>query len=404
MVICVIGEEGVTMERLLRIVAVAAVAGAMVAVPVAAARSGARASVPLSVLPLPAPSLGSEARSLPLQRDSGLIDNTSYWGWTIPLYPNRWNVAPPTDPATKLGRVSGYALDYGHGASGGAGITEVRTSVDEYKTRGDAAKSLRYWRRLETNGFLESAVRGVLSATTTREEAAAVGNRRFAVLAAYSAQNVAPLFGLDEQFTVGRYEADVTVWAGSAAKAKKLAPRLATKLGARIKKALDGRLHAKPVKLPPSEGSPGGPDLAPLGLKMTDLSGQASYTWRGYEAGPVPFSVYHVQMAPAGQFAQLDQEIFWYPTANEARFNDDYEADQAGPGALDLSSVGDGAWGVLYDNNPKTPGGVASLFFSSGKIEEFVWLRDPNDAILPSQAESIARIVASYINAAGFGG
>jgi hypothetical protein len=389
-------------KRFLRLLSITTVAGALVGVPAASARSD--APLRLSILPLPAPSLGSAAGSLPLQPDSGVLDNTSLAS-VIPLYPNRSHGDTQVDLA-KLGRVSGYALDYGHGASGDAGITEVWTSVDEYKTSGDAATGLASWRRFETNDFLGSAVGGVLSVTITKEKAAAVGQRRFAALVAYSAANVAPLFGLDEQFTVGRYEADVTVWAGSAAAAEKLAPKLAKKLDARVKRALAGSLHARPVKLPPKTGSPGGPDLAPLGLRTTDLSGPATYTGQGYEYEPiVPFSFYNVQMAPAGQFQEVDQAIFWYPTANEARFDGDYHRiDQFGPDLipLNLSSVGDGAWGFLQYY--KMPGGVAELFFSSGRIDEEVFLQGTTATpIQASQAEDLAPIVANYINAAGFG-
>ena len=108
----------------------------------------------------------------------------------------------------ELGRVSGYALDYGHGESGGAGITEVWTSVDAYKTSADAAKGLAYWRDIETpwRGLRTNSFLGFnpnpLSATASREKAADVGTRRFAVFVVYSAGNLAPLFGLDEQFTV----------------------------------------------------------------------------------------------------------------------------------------------------------------------------------------------------------
>ena len=175
---------------------------------------------------------------------------------------------------------SGYALDYGHGASGAAGVTEVWTSVDSYKTSADAKKGLASWKRWETNLYLPSSLHGdALSVTNKKQKAAAIGSARFAVLASYSGSNIAPLFGLDEQFTRGRYEADVTVWAGTAQAAKQLARKLANKLDARIKLALAGRLHAKPVKLPPwpkAGQPPGGPDLAPLALQTTDLNGQAT--------------------------------------------------------------------------------------------------------------------------------
>ena len=102
---------------------------AVIAVPAASARS-AGARVRLSVLPLPASSLGPAAKSLALQGDSGVVGNKSSLASQLPLTPNRQFVTAPRDPR-QSGRISGYALDYGHGASGAAGVTEVWTSVDK---------------------------------------------------------------------------------------------------------------------------------------------------------------------------------------------------------------------------------------------------------------------------------
>jgi hypothetical protein len=373
---------------------------AVVAVPAASARSSAR--VRLSVLPLPASSLGSAASSLPLQGDSGVVTNNYFQtGFGLPTTPNRWFASAPFDPA-KLGRISGYALDYGHGASGSTGVTEVWTSVDKYKTSAAAKKGLGSWRRWETNLYLASHFRDVFSVSVEKQKIAALGSSRFAVLVGYSGADVAPLFGLDEQFTVGRYEADVTVWAGSAAAAKKLAPRLAKKLETRVKLALAGRLHAKPVKLPPAPKAgppPGGPDLAQLALNTTDVSGQATISSEDYQPWLFVLSGYGLFMSPAGQFNLLEQYIAWYPTANEASFNADAQIGQLGPGSLDLSSIGDGARGFLSNGSS---GGLAVLGFSSGQLTEFLVMGSLN-AIQPSQAESIAHIVADKIDAAGLG-
>ena len=375
---------------------------ALVAVPAAAARS-AGARVRLSVLPLPASSLGSAAKSLALQGDSGVIGNKSASASALPLTPNRQFVTAPLNPPGQSGRVSGYALDYGHGASGAAGVTEVWSSVDSYKTSADAKKGLASWELWETNHFLHSSLHGAaLSVTNKKVKAAGIRSARFAVLVAYSGQKIAPLFGLDEQFTRGRYVADVTVWAGTAQAARQLAPKLAKKLDARIKLAFAGRLHAKPVKLPPRPTAgppPGGPDLAPLALNATDLSGQVTTGQQGYVRDLFARSVFQVVMQPAGQFDLLQQDVAWYSTANEASFTDDVVADQLGPGSLDLSGIGDGAWGVLLSGSS---GDTAVLFFSSGQLDEIVAFESPN-AIQPAQAKSIAQTVANKINQAGLG-
>lgn len=391
------------MQRSLRIVVIAVLAGAMVAGPVASASSVPH--VRLSVLPLPASLLGSAAGSLQLEHDSGVIRNKgSYLADHDPLYPNRLDVKVNDRLFGRLhGRVSGYALDYGLGASGGAGVTEVWTSVDEYKTSAAAKAGLARWKLCESPPKEVQSplteVQGVLTATSTKEKAARVGSARFAVLAAYSGENVTPLFGLDEQFTVGRYEADVTVWAGSATAAKNLAARLAKKLDARIKQELAGTLRAKPVTLPSNSAPPDGPNLAPLGLQPTDLSGPPPWSGKGgYQYwGSYPFTVYSVGMQTPGpgQVQRIGQSITWYPTANEARFESDSSAALLGPSPLDLSGIGDGAWGSVS--------GVALLEFSSGQIREVVRLSHSSGRVQASQAVSLAQIVANRINAAGLG-
>src|SRR6185437_8819642 len=116
-----------------------------------------------------------------------------------------------------------------------------------------------------------------------------------------------------------------------------------------LRRALRGRLHGKPVKLPAKAKPgppPGGPDLSLLALRASDLVGQVTVDKR-YVSDPAAISDYSVFMLPAGQFDGLDQEIEWYPSANEASFFADFEnaaaLAQDNTTALDLSSLGDGA-------------------------------------------------------------
>src|SRR5215469_13292267 len=104
----------------------AALGVAAFAVPVAPAKS--EAPVDLSVLPLPKSVIGSVAKSLPLQPDSGVASNKDPARRGALLMPTRSTLQPATVPWKKLARISGYALDYGLGASGGAGVTEVYTA------------------------------------------------------------------------------------------------------------------------------------------------------------------------------------------------------------------------------------------------------------------------------------
>ena len=375
----------------LAIVVTAAVAAvglvAAVEVPAASARSGGQ--VKLSVLPLPKSALGPAAQRLRLEHDSGVVHD---FGYGLPLTPNHsWG------RRGYVGGRSGYALDYGLGASGGAGVTEVWTGIDQYQTSADATDALSVWK-----GYDKRVSRydcGGLAVAIKAEEVAPVGSRRFAFLVRYRAANIAPLFGFDEQFTQGRYEADVTVWAGRAATAEKLAPKLAAKLEARIKLALAGRLHAKPVKLPARQktGPPtGGPDLAPLAL-----------TAGGYliSEGPFPLSFYLDSIT--SKVGEGFQRIEWFATANEASFVSDFRFSEAlwglyGPGyppPVDLSSIGDGAEGVLSSGSG---GGYGELVFSSGQLAEFVFFAS-SSAISTSDVQSLAQTVADKINAAGLG-
>src|SRR5207237_9632709 len=127
------------------------------------------------------------------------------------------------------------------------------------------------------------------------------------------------------QIADGRYILDVIVAAGTASLAETLAPKLAGKLDARFRLARKGRLHAKPVKLPTQKAGrpPGGPDLSVLALRKSDLVGKATVS-KEYVVDPSAISDYSVFMLPAGPFDVLDQEIEWYPVANEASFFADF--------------------------------------------------------------------------------
>jgi hypothetical protein len=376
---------------LLKGFAVAALVAA-VAVPAASAQSSA---VKLSLLPLQKAQLGA-AKSLPLQHDSGVVSNADAAERSL-------GPASAGD-LKKLGRVTGYGLDYGIGASGGSGVTEVWTSADQYKTAADAKKGLAYWKKSDPKvaGILNQ---GGFAVTSKTVQVPAVGSARFADLVSYSAANIVPVSEIDEQFAEGRYEADVTVWASSAAAANKYAPAAAKALDARIKQALAGKLHAKPAKPPASQqpGAPsGGPELSTLALKASDLSGTATVKAQGYYPDPNALSDYSVFMLPAGPFDLLDQEVEWYPTANQASFEVDWATAaflSGGGAAIDLSGVGDGAQGVLSNDSS---GGFAQVVFASGRLAEFINVGSQS-AVQTSDVQSTAHTAANYINTAGLG-
>jgi hypothetical protein len=375
-----------------KVLLVAAIVAAVL-VPVASARSSPH-RVNLALVPLPKRLLGPAAGAFTLARSSGPVSNASAASHT-----------PDASPATlrKLGRIRGYALEYGNAFTGATGITDVRTSVEQYKTAADAKKGLVFWNK-EDAGLGKLDQPG-FSVTNAPVSVPSVGQaRHFAYLTSYSASNIAPVSGLDEQIADGRFIVDVIVTAGTAAAAEALAPGLAKKLDARLRLALRGRIHARPAKLPRLKAGrpPGGPDLSVLALRKSDLVGQATVN-KAYIADPAAISDYSVFMLPAGPFAALDQEIEWYPVANEASFFADFEHASAlagnGTTALDLSNLGDGAQGSVTAGSSL---GTGLVVFSSGKLAEFIFL-STRGSIDPSDVTSVAQTAASRIDAAGLG-
>ena len=362
---------------------------------VPAASAGRPHHVRLAVVPLPKSVIGPAAASFSVAYDSGRLSNA--------------DAAAHTPDATKktlqkLGRLDGYAVEYGNAFTGAAGVTAVRTAVDRYKTAADARRALAFWkkedaalRRLDNPSFSVTSVPVKLPRPAARTS-------HFAYLTSYSASNIVPVSGIDEQIADGRYVLDVIVTAGSAATAEELAPELARKLVARLRLERKGRLHASPVTVPKQKAGPppGGPELSALRLRADDLVGKAT-VGRGYVVDPAAISDYSVLMIPAGQFDFLDQEIEWYPVPNEAAFFADFQnaaaLSQRGSTALDLSGVGDGAQGSITAGSSFDSGQV---FFSSGRLAQLIVVVS-QDAIDSNDMLSIAQVAAARIDAAGLG-
>jgi hypothetical protein len=382
--------------RPLPLLAAAAAVVAVLLVPAASAESSAR--VRLSLIPLPKSALGSTARGLKLADDSGRSFAVELrWAHQV------FAVVPHTE-----GRLRSYALDYGNQASGRPGVDCVWTSVDEYKSVKSAQIGLNLWKATDAQ-FPSLLNHGGLSVTNSPVELPAVGSARFGVLTSYSASNIAPVSTLDVVLTEGRYLLHVNVAARTAAQAQALGPKLAKKLDARLKLALDHRLNAKPVKLPPKRkaGPPaGGPDLAAIALATTDLTGPATIRLKGYglkvwdrQPDSKAISTYLVAMVPGGLFAVLNQDIEWFSTANEASFYADWwfasKDWRSGAAVLDLSSLGDGARGVIGNDTAES----ANVMFSTGRLAEVIQISS-----LPrpqaSDVTSVAQTAANKIDAA----
>ena len=368
-----------------------AVLAAAVLVPSASATRA--HSVNLALVPLPKPALGSAAHAFALAHDSGAVSNDSAASHT-----------PDATAATlkKLGRVNGYALEYGNAFTGAAGVTDVHTGIEQYKTSADAKRGLAFWQKEDSK--LGALNQPGFAVTNVLVKVPAVGTKRFAYLTSYSASNIAPLSGIDEQAVDGRYVLDVIVTAGSASTAKALAPKLAKKLDARLRLALKGRLHAKPVRLPKLKAGPppGGPDLSTLALQASDLVGPATID-KQYVIDPAAISDYSVIMLPGGPFDILDQEIEWYPATNEASFFADFEnasaLAQPGTTALDLSTLGAGAQGSVTERSSISTGLVV---FSTGHLAEFLFTA-VQGSIGTGDVTSVAQAAANRIASSALG-
>jgi hypothetical protein len=349
---------------------------ALLLVPVASASGTAAAQFRL--VPLPASSIGASAQGLALapSPNSGVISNTLAAMETTDATASTF---------TKLGRVTGYALDYGYPTSGAAGITDVTTGVEQYKTTGDAPHGLAFWKKeFSGEGSLNA---GGFSASTTSFAAPKVGVQRFAFLSSFSASDIAPLATVDEYFVRNRYVASVEVSAGTISAAKSLAATLAAKLDARLKLALKGHLKGTGVKLPPPQtaGPPaGGPNLSALALTTTDLAADTpTLIGHQYFVDPTAISDYSVGMNLGFQGITqgiLDQEVEWYPTANAAAFYADLAnavalaQDPAHTTVVDLSSLGHGARGSVTQGTGSSPIGTGTVVFASGQFAEFIFI------------------------------
>src|SRR4029078_3057748 len=94
--------------------------------------------VHLTVVPLPKSHMGAAAKSFSIAHDSGRVSNADAAAHSPDA---------TTKKLKKLGRLDGHALEYGNAFTGAAGITDVRTAVDRYRTAADARRALAFWEK-----------------------------------------------------------------------------------------------------------------------------------------------------------------------------------------------------------------------------------------------------------------
>ncbi len=381
-------------------------------VPGAPAQGRAHETTPveLAVLPLPKAQLGRAASSLSLARDSGLYSNYLL----APLSSTGFSFADSLDTFKQLGRLAGYALDYGDAYSGGSGITEIRTYVERYRTPAGAKKGLAFWRKDDEQVVRLDHLGGFTVAAHRFLPVPAVGTGRFAYYTKCETVHARPVRMVDERFTDGRYDLEVEVAWGSRASGSALASQLAKKLERRLHLALAGRLDARVPKLPshPVPGHPpGGPDLSTLVLQPTDLApGAANVDNRFYVDDPFAVSQYSIDFDPAGPYFVLGQGIGWYPSANEAAFRATYDEALATASvraqcprcrsqitSVDLDSIGHGDRATVI----RLLGGSGSsiaVAFSRGQATDFVAAHSDRAQPPVSEVQALARSMAARLD------
>ena len=374
---------------------------AAVLVPVASASP----QLKLALLPLPRAALGTAGRSMSLAADSGVDSNAHAASQTT------GNVTAAR--LKRLGRISGYLLDYGTPFSDSARVSEIQTEVERYRTPAAARKSLGFWRKQELDDRELKAFG--LEVSFKKVPLAHVAGPYWAYLNIGRMQGLKPIYAVDAELVDGAYLLDVSIAAGSPGAAKRLAPVIAQKLVRRFRVAQEGRLHAKPVQLRRSKPGPPARGAKPSRTVLTraDVGSPATIQHAGYVSPRNAFdeysiSAYDLTMAPAGSYTAVEQEVSVARSALEVNYFAALAAGAlshaAGGGAsvtkVDLSSVGDNAFGELVQASAGgNSASEAIVVLSRGKYLDFV-VAAATTKLAAADVQSLAHKAAHRLNLA----
>jgi hypothetical protein len=275
-----------------------------------------RARLPL--MPLPKTSLGATAVLLPLDRDSGVLSNAKA---AHDATPN----AITADGLARLGRLTGYALDY-NDAGGQAlvarhGLLEVQTAVELYRSSAGAVRGLAFWRDDDIRAS-HLKIPGV-NISVTPLKIPAVGTARFGYLATERIAGKPTIYGVDLYFTTGQIVANVSVSAADRASALRLVSTLTTRFATRIAGVIAGTILGPAVPLPGKAKAgppPGGPALEPLALTPGDLGG-GTVARQGYKLDTDlnPISDYQ-RTITGGALLSFEEQVELFHSKTEASF------------------------------------------------------------------------------------
>ena len=300
----------------MRKVLLGAALAAAVLVPAATASS--TANVKLALVPLPKSVLGAAARHLPIAHDSGVVSNSDS--------ARDASTHVTAKQLANLGRVTGYLLDYGSPFGDSAGAHELQTEVDRYRTAADARKGFAFWRREEQkHPPLNGAA---IHFSIKKIQLSGLPQPSWAYAGSVSIKGLKPVYGVDAEIQYGPYLLDISVGAGSTAAAARLVPAMARHLYARLRLALAGRLHGRPVALPPAlkpGPPPHGPKPSTLVLRVADLGKGSQVLHKSYvkpkgSLDQNALSVYDQTLASSGSFPVLSQEVLVGSSTLEVKY------------------------------------------------------------------------------------
>jgi hypothetical protein len=384
--------------------ALIAVFVAAVLLPVASA-SGAAQQVKLAVLPLPRTALGPAGRSLSVAPDSGADSNAHAASEAS------GNVTAAQ--IKRLGRISGYLLDYGTPFSDSPAVSEIQTEAEHYRTAAAAQAGLGFWRKQELDVRQLKAVG--FDVSFKKVALAHVPQQHWAYLSTGKLHGLKPVYAVDAEIVQGPYLLDVSIAAGSAPAAKALVSSIAQKFDQRVRLALAGRLHAKAVPL--ARGKPGppahGPQPSRIVLTKSDLGTSASIQHAAYVSPRSAFdeyaiSAYDLSMAPAGSYGYLAQEVSVAKSTQEVKYYAALGARalaHAGGAvgkatAVNLHGVGDHAYGELVRASISgSPAYEAIVVLTRGKYLDFV-VAASSTKLAAADAQSLAQKAAHRLNVA----
>jgi hypothetical protein len=383
----------------------ALVAAVVAAVLLPAASASGASQLKLALLPLPKSALGQAGRSLSLAPDSG-TDSNAYSASQA-----TGNVTAKR--LTRLGRISGYLLDYGTPFSDSPAVSEIQTEVERYRTAAEARKGLGFWRKQELD--VSALKQFGLHVSFQRVVLPRASRPNWAYLTIARIHGLKPIYGVDAQMVEGAYLLDVSIAAGSSAAAKRLAPVIAQTFERRFRLAQEGRLQAKPVELPRRKPGPPVHGTKPSRVVLTrsDLGGPATIRRAGYVSSRSAFdqyaiSAYLLALAPAGSsYDELAQEVSVAGSALEVKYFAALAAGalahSGGPGTatrVSLSGVGDNASGELVQISAGgNSASEAIVVLSRGKYLDFV-VATAAAKLSASDVQSLAQKAAHRLDAA----